>query len=259
MPPVTVVGLLVLLALVPGWLYLRLVNAVRAPSAQSGPLHQTLEVVAVGAMTTGISAFVLLLVPHRVLPFVLDVDAWAVGGSSHIREHPRELAYTVVVVLALALLIAYFLYRLRRPSEFRNYGNVWVHSIGERPIDRVPYIGLQLYDGRLAEGPLHSYTLEDDDGGRDIALARPIRITERDGSGPRPLPHVDRLVVPGKQIAYITVIHVPAAPTHTDGWIRRAVERVCGSHRGGSGGGEAGTRPASSNDQNLWMVFGGVT
>lgn len=229
MLPVTVVGLVVLLALVPGWLYLRLVNAVRAPSAQSGPLHQTLEVAAVGAMTTGISAFVLLLVPHRFVPFMINVEAWAVSGDAYVRERLRELAYTVVLVLALALLIAYCLYRLRRPSEFRNYGNVWVHSIGERPKDRVPFIGLHLHDGRLAEGPLHSYTLEDSDGSRDIALARPIRITERDGSTPRPLPHLDRLVVPGNQIAYITVIHVPAAPTNTRGRIRRAVDRARGS------------------------------
>jgi hypothetical protein len=228
MPPFTVVGLLALLALVPGWLYLRLVNAGRAPSVQSDPLHQMLEVVAVGAMTTGISAFALLLVPHRFLPFVLDVEAWAVGGSAYVREHPRELAYTVALVLALALLIAYCLYRLRRPSEFRNYGNVWVHSIGERPKDRVPYLGLHLHDGRLAEGPLHSYTLEDGDGGRDIALARPIRITERDGNGPRPLPHLDRLVVSSDQIAYVTVIHVPVAATYTRGWIRRAFDWVRG-------------------------------
>jgi len=49
--PATLGTLLLVLALVPGWVYLRLVERLQPPSGTSG-LHQILEVLAVGVATT---------------------------------------------------------------------------------------------------------------------------------------------------------------------------------------------------------------
>lgn len=210
-PPTTLGALLVVLALVPGWIYLRLVERLQPPSGTSG-LHQLLEVVAVGVATTGVSAIAVVLVPHRLLPFTLDVAAWATEGA-YLRTHVRAAVASVPVVFGLAVLLAYLLYRvraLRMPREFSNQQDVWVRSIGSRPKGRHPYVGLHLVDGRLIEGPLHSYTFGAEAGKRDIALSGPIRITDAGQSAARHHPGVDRLVVPESKISMITVHHAPA-------------------------------------------------
>lgn len=204
------VGLL-LLALVPGWLYLRLRERLRPPSGATG-LTELLEVLAVGLATTGAGAAMLAFVPHRWLPFLLDVDAWARLGNDYLPQHIRSVVASVVAVFLVAVVIAYLLYlvqRLQLPAEFRPQGSVWVHALGARPNGRVPWVGLQLNDGRLVEGLLHSYSLTD--GGmeeRDVALQRPIRVSVRAGEEAQHL-NLDRLIVSGREITYIAVVHAP--------------------------------------------------
>jgi len=216
-PPVTITALLIVLALVPGWVYLRLVERLR-PRSTDSPLNQLLEVLAVGAVTTGVSALVVSLLPHRWLPITLDVDAWAAGGPDHLREHWQQAAITAAVIFALATIIAVGLYRLRalsKPAEFVSHAN-WVQSLGERPPNKAPYVGLHLEDGRLVEGELYSYSLDEDPTKRDITLAKPIRITADGTVEAQWLPGLDRLIVPAGKIALITVVHVPgrAKPKH---------------------------------------------
>jgi hypothetical protein len=126
--------------------------------------------------------------------------------------HVRAIVATVAVILVVAVLISLGLYWLRarrKPAEFRSQGNVWVHSLGARPPGKVPYVGLHLDDGRLVEGQLHSYALDENDGRRDIAIQRPIRITSANETVAKTLPNLDRLIVPAARVAYITVIHAP--------------------------------------------------
>ena len=208
-PPTTLGALLLVLALVPGWIYLRLVERLQPPSGTSG-LHQLLEVVAVGVATTGVSAIAVALVPHRLLPFLLDVAALA-KDSAYLRFHARLAVASVAVVFGLAVLLAYLLYRVRArrlPREFSNKQDVWVRSIGDRPKDRHPYVALHLVDGRTIEGPLHSFAIGIEAGKRDIALKGPIRITDP-GQSPRHIPGMDRLVVPESKIGMIAVHHAP--------------------------------------------------
>jgi flagellar biogenesis protein FliO len=210
-PPTTLGALLLVLALVPGWIYLRLVERLQPPSGTSG-LHQLLEVLAVGVATTGVSAIAVVLVPHRLLPFTLDVAAWA-KDDAYLRPHARAAVASVAVVFGLAVLLAYLLYRLRAlrtPREFSSQQDVWVRSIGSRPKGQHPYIGLHLADGQLIEGPLHSYTFGAEAGKRDIALSGPIRITAAGQSTPHKHLNLDRLVVPESKISLITVHHAPA-------------------------------------------------
>jgi hypothetical protein len=159
---------------------------------------------------------VVVLTPHRLLPFVLDVPAWVRNGDEYLRTHVRAAVWGVALVFVVAVLLAYGLYRLRglrKPAEFSSQGDVWIHSIGERPAGKHPYVGLQLNDGRLIEGPLHSFTFGAEAGKRDIALSGPIRVTEQGSLTPVTLSNLDRLVVPEAKIESITVIHVPARTT----------------------------------------------
>ena len=210
--PGTVAATFVLLALVPGWLYLRLVSRIRAPSSQSS-LHETLEVLAVGVATTGVSALGVVLTPHHMLPFTLDIEVWSAQGTEYLKRHPTEAAWTLVMILGLALLIAVGLYGLQalfKPAEFSSSESVWIRAIGVRPKEMIPYVGVHVRDGRLIEGVLFAYALGESDR-RDIALKRPIRISAPNGSTPVKLPNLDRLVIPDSEISFIAVAHLPQA------------------------------------------------
>lgn len=206
---------LLVLALVPGWLYLRLDQRLRPSSGATG-LVELLEVLAVGLATTGTAGFIFVILPPRWAPFLLDLDTWARLGNDYLRENVRPAAASAFALLLVAVGVAYVLYlvqRLRSPAEFRAQGSVWVHALGARPQGRLPWVGLRLSDGKLIEGLLHSYSLaEGSAGDRDIALQRPIRITESDGGHPHDA-SIDRLIVPAREIAHIAVVHVPEGAT----------------------------------------------
>jgi hypothetical protein len=206
--------LVIALALVPGWLYLRLCERVRPPSSATG-LTQLLEVVAVGLLTTGISVFLLSLIPHRWLPWLIDVETWAAVGNDHLRHNIHSSVISVAVVLGLASLAAFGLYLLQSSGSsdrFHPESSVWGQALGVRPEGTAPWVGLQLRDGPLVEGILHSLSLgQENQDERDIALTRPIRVTD-DGDLARWV-QIDRLIVPAREILYISVIHGPEAPT----------------------------------------------
>jgi hypothetical protein len=211
--------LVIVLALVPGWLYLRLRERRRPPSSATG-LSQLLQVVAAGLLTTGISVLVLSLVlsliPHRRLPWLIDLRAWGALGDDYLRHNVRNSVISVAVVLVLASLAALALDRLQRSDSsdrFHPESSVWGQALGNRPNGTVPWVGLKLRDGPLVEGVLHSLSFgHEDQDERDIAITRPIRVTDEDGGSAREV-EIDRVVVPGREIQYISVIHGPEADT----------------------------------------------
>ncbi len=198
--------------MVPGWLYIRLRERLRPPSAATG-LSQLLEVAAVGLLTTGVSAFILALLPHRWLPWLVDVQAWARVGNDYLRQNVRAGVVSAAAVLGLASLVAVALHlaeRRRSSDRFDPESSVWGQALGVRPGGTVPWVGLQLRNGRLVEGVLHSLSLgQEDQDERDIALARPIRVTDP-GRPAHPV-EIDRVVVPAREILHINVIHIPEA------------------------------------------------
>lgn len=199
---------LLMLALVPGWVYLRLRQRHTA-IVQTPGLAQLLEVLAVGLVTTGSAVFLFALLPHAWLPFTVDVDAWAEQGNGYTRANPRVVLTTGAGVLFIACAGSWLLDRAvrRQRSELYLGPGVWVYALRQRPKGTLPYLGVMLQDGTFAEGLLHSCSLEASEG-RDVALSAPIRITDPGQSISRPV-QVERLVLPERDIRYITVLHVP--------------------------------------------------
>ena len=180
MPPVGLGALLVLLAFVPGWVYLTWTERLQ-PTARRTDLHELLEIVAIGVATTGPAILAVVLVPHGWIPFTLDVERWAEEGSPYLQDHLRSGALTLFLVLLLALLFARGIYwfgprRAAPNAEFHLRGNVWTKALGARPKGQLPWVGLQMLDGTLVEGVLHSMSLHEGED-RDIAVSQPIRVT----------------------------------------------------------------------------------
>jgi hypothetical protein len=177
-------------------------------------LSELIEIVAIGLATTGVSLLVVALVP---LPFTLDVAAWATGGTDYLEKHARSAIGTVALTLLLAVGLAIGLHVLQRRHtrpEFHPEGNVLVHSLGTRAKGYVPWVSLKLTDGRLLEGLLHSYSLDDLGDQRDIALQAPIRITDAVGAQPRSVA-AQRVIMPFRKIDHILVVEIPESTPKT--------------------------------------------
>lgn len=218
--PDGVVVLSVSLALVPGWLYLRL-RSRRRPASTATGLGELLEVVAIGLVTTGTSCLGLVLVPHRWVPWLLDPHDVALLGTSYLRQDVRSAFVTVAVVLLVAALIALLLDAVQGTGSssdtYDSESSVWGKALGGRPERTVPWVGIHLANGQLVEGVLHSlsYGHETRDE-RDIALAKPIRVTDPHQTTPRAL-EIDRIVVSATEIKNITVMHLPERQAEPSG------------------------------------------
>lgn len=207
MLPSSYLAAALLLALVPGWTYLRL-RARRDPSLPRTGLDQTLEVVAVGLMTTGLAAALWALLPVS-RTHLLDVTSLAgEGGGDYVRAHVRRGVATLLVVLVVAELFAYALFHALHRNRGRQFRRetVWAGALGHRPQGR-PWTGVEMRDGRLIEGWLLAYPTGDEHEHRDLALQStpnaPIRVT-RPGEQALGLA-VERVILPEADIANITM------------------------------------------------------
>ncbi len=85
---------------------------------------------------------------------------------------------------------------------------MWTAALGERPPGKIPFLGVELTDGRTVHGPLHAITIDSrPDAPRAIALKRPIYLTLSDGTWEE-LPF-DRFVINERKITAVTVVHQP--------------------------------------------------
>jgi hypothetical protein len=167
--PTTSVAALLLLALVPGYAYLRLSEDARRPRDHSA-LDEFLEVLAVGLGTTGLASLVLVLCwPEEVAETLKKASL----------DSPDALRAVVVlgaVVAGLALGIACLgSWLTRLPGAGSYSANVWRATLGLRDESHLPWVVVELKgdDPRRLEGVLHAYTTLDGDHPRDLALLAP--------------------------------------------------------------------------------------
>lgn len=196
-----------LLALVPGWVYLRLRSGKNAALPRGG-LDEVLEVVAIGVATTGVAAALWALLPVG-LTHLADVRELAANRQGYVDAHVRRVAATGLTIFLLALGLAFFLFRLAhrgpRPALVRE--TVWAGALGRRG-DHYAWVGLTLRDGRLVEGELFAYPVGDEHEHRDVALQAPIRVTPP-GGGPAVVTPLSRVILNEADIEHIGLVLGP--------------------------------------------------
>jgi len=210
-----------LLALVPGWTYLRL-RARRDPALPRTGLDQMLEVVAVGLMTTGMAVALWALLPAS-WTHLADVTKLAgTHGDAYAQGHVRRDVSTLLVVFVLAEALAYSLFALLHRGRRQEFARetVWAGALGTRPTGQ-PWITVEMRDGRLIEGWLYAYPTGDEHEHRDLALqgtpSAPLRVT-KPGQPPQHHP-ADRLILAEADIANIAmkVFPLPTSPSPVPG------------------------------------------
>jgi hypothetical protein len=182
------------------------------PRARRSSLTEVLELLAVAAITTGPPALAAAIAPDWWRSHVFDVSRLLTEGTAYLAGHLRGAAVELVLILVVAVLLAEVLARLARkgvPDEFHPAGADWSRALAERPDGTYPWVGVMLQDGTLVEGVLKTIDLTSSGDDRDLALAAPIRVTPPGRTYAQRHPTLERVVVPAREIQWITAMHLP--------------------------------------------------
>ncbi|MBZ5736925.1 DUF6338 family protein [Nocardioides mangrovi] len=213
MLPSGLVAAAFLLSLIPGWWFLRRTESHRRPR-QLSTLQEILELIGVGVLTTGLAACLgLLLWPSLVLDHEFPADT-----AREIRMDVALVLGTLAVATLLAEVGAQVI-RRRHPADNSeiNIGPWWsVMRRDKIPEGQLSYVALALADGTTVEGVLHNYTWSPDSTHRDVALTKPIKITQPGARSwlKRAEPVVtktpyDYLLIPATEVKHVALKYTP--------------------------------------------------
>jgi Family of unknown function (DUF6338) len=174
--PDTVLGLVVLLtSLGPGFVYMQVAERREARTPRSG-LLEAVELILLGAAASTITVVAVSLVASVLTP--LDVRALARQPDAYYHEHPLLVIGLGATALAAAYPVAWLVARLTfRSKPVTNApGSAWFRMLSSaRPsTDHGVYATLELRDGRKIAGTIASFTLDEDNPNREIALWEPV-------------------------------------------------------------------------------------
>jgi hypothetical protein len=202
-------ALLVLLALLPGWLFVRLAER-RGPRPQRSPLAEFLELAAVGFSAIVISALIVAGLSFIIHPWLFNLEAWAHERHQYLGNHLGAALASTALGIGLSCVLVIALYLIiygRHSAGFKPGSSVWVDCLEGAPKGMQNWVGVHRHDGSLVEGLLLSYPAGSDETAREISLTKPIRLTPQNGVAC--FLSIDRVVIPGDEITAITVVHVP--------------------------------------------------
>jgi hypothetical protein len=138
-----------------------------------------------------------------------QVMAWrsVTDLSTHDVRQGGLLAATVVVgSLGLSLIMAgaYVALHPERSSESAWHTVLWQDKTDTTQLN---WVEVEMKDGRLIAGVIHSYDAEPVGEHRDLVLQAPLRYTFTSGKR-RTFPSADRVIIADDEIRTITVQHV---------------------------------------------------
>ncbi|MHC6223059.1 DUF6338 family protein [Arthrobacter sp. MMS24-S77] len=201
-------GFAVLVALIPGWWFVRQRER-KVGDLRASSLDELLQVLVAGLATTGVSLSVLILWPWGRLGWLVDIPQWLSEGDSYLKGNLNTLVISAVLVLLTATATAHLAARVMPLPQRRlnDRSSMWVNALMAEDTKRHKYISAELLDGRVFEGYLEGIT---PDGAADeqvMALGSPLFV-KKDPSKPAVPYSADRLALPLSQIKYAAVVLV---------------------------------------------------
>lgn len=199
-------AVLILLALIPGWVYYTQKEQY-LPSTPRNGLGEILQVAAAGLAFTGLSLCGWMALSPSITHWgFFDFDAWARIGQNYLTSNPATTVYSLGLIIGVAVGLALLLSWGQRRKVPRRYSSspTWEQTLGTGPKNQAAWVGVETTDDRLIEGFLHSYDLDaPGEGPRDIALKKPIFVGP--AAGPRLTSEVERVLVSSTEIRHVTV------------------------------------------------------
>ena len=203
--PDTLIGLLVALAgVAPGYIFVRQAER-REPRRERSTLLEAAEMLLIGGSSTAVSILLVLSLAQAIS--YLDLPALLEEPTHYFGVQPQRVLVAGCAVLAvsysLSWVAATLIFRGRPPNIHPNY-SVWRAVISEASrTSGDAMAALEMKDGRVVSGFVHSYTLDPDSDVREIALKEPI-YARTAGSAPVRI-ETDYLIVPGEALNYLSV------------------------------------------------------
>lgn len=218
--PASLLGLVIVSALVPGYLCLLITTPVRRPSRASA-LYELLEVITIGIATTGIICLGFAVVgPSSTSSFLSAVKTVSSGQSS--AKQVRLVGTDVAVVLASSIALAAGAgrgWRWFRRSSKQYAPSVHQQVLSPKDGKHNPYVVVTLRDGGEVSGYLQAYNMSDTADDRVIAVqgspGNPVGYRSPVTHEQIAVPGDDvLLMVYGSDISQVTVRQIPnqAAP-----------------------------------------------
>lgn len=211
MLPSSLLGFGVLLCLIPGLLYVRMIEHTRHPRENSA-LLEAVEVLAVGLVSVSLV----------VAPWMLVSPGGVKTFAAEPQSDLRFLVYIVALLVGGSVGAAYCMARIRLIRHTKRYtATVWTKTFDEYRPGFVREAMIELVDRRAYQGTLHAFTL-DPAVDQQITISTPI--ARVDGKQPEGLGQ-ERMTFSGHQIASVSLAYTPAgldqAKIIERGWIER--------------------------------------
>ncbi len=204
--PASITIVFVLFSLIPGWLYLRRLEATQPAETQKlTGLQEILQLLAVGLSTTGIAIFIVAILPRG---WPVDQQALLQGGHAYVWSHLRRVALALFLMFWLAMGFAELGFRWmsrNSPEGFNKRGNPWTSAfVDDVPKEERPRVVVEITDGRRFRGWLYAFDPERTSS-LDLVSQGVIVVTGPDGAEDKRV--VDLLVVASDQIVTVEILH----------------------------------------------------
>ncbi|MGA8744326.1 MAG: DUF6338 family protein [Solirubrobacterales bacterium] len=213
MIPSSILGVaLVAAALGPGYVYVRLARK-KMPRGSQSQVGELVEMLVIGALFSVVAAGIVL--SFSKASGFLDTNALADDFNSYLLTEPARSFTCLVAFYGLAYMAAWAVAALRHRGEndFKPDGSAWYQAFANGcPADSVPFLTVELNDGRWIAGAYKKATVERDEN-RELCLQRPLGIAAKAGAPMEDEPHDDFVLLREKEIRQIKGRYMKRFPT----------------------------------------------
>ncbi|MGK3958503.1 DUF6338 family protein [Arthrobacter sp. R4] len=197
---------LVLVALIPGWWFIRQRER-RTGDQRASNLDELLQVLVAGLATTGISLSALILWPWERLAWLVDVPRLLREGDSYVPDNLASVVLTAGAVLLVAIAMAHgaALWMPLPKRRLNDRSSMWVNALLADDTKNHKYISAELIDGRVFEGYLEGITPEGAADEQVMALGAPLFVKQNPAKSAKSY-SADRIALPVSQLKYAAVV-----------------------------------------------------
>lgn len=206
MLPASLVGVLFVVALVPGSIYLARTDGKRSPSGDSSAIEEVLALVVAGASTVlPPLAIAMIALPDRVRASSRTARDFTTAPTPDV----RSLGLSLIAVAAASILLA-FIYAFihNKSSSTVAAPDAWGPALGDLHDGEVLMVAVKLLDGTFLQGSSGGYSTSKNGRSRDLVLGKPISV-KLNGGELKTRRRFRRMVISESQIAYFSTSRQP--------------------------------------------------
>lgn len=167
----------------------------------------------IGALASVVSAGVVLAIGKATN--VLDTQKLAEDINTYLLTEPARAFGALIVFYGLAYVGAWTVAAVRHWSDgdFTPDGSAWYQAFARGcPEGSIPFLTIELKDGRWVAGAYKKATVERDDN-RELCLQKPLGFAQSAGSEMKPEPHDEFLLLREDEIRQIKGRYLHEFPT----------------------------------------------